>query len=75
MGYGLTFFEAGSSYNDFKNYTPFELSRSAGFGLRLFMPMFGLLGFDFGYGMDPLPYSGFKQPNGWETHFIIGQQF
>ena len=71
--YALTFLEAGSSYKDFKNYNPFDLSRSAGVGLRVFMPAFGLLGIDFGYGFDALP--GMATPNGWETHFIIGQQF
>jgi outer membrane protein insertion porin family len=71
--YGLTFLEAGASYPDFQNYDPFALKRSAGFGLRVYMPAFGLLGIDFGYGFDPLP--GYSKPNGWETHFIIGQQF
>jgi len=71
--YGLTFLEGGSSFVDFKNFSPFRLNRSAGLGLRVFMPAFGLLGIDFGYGFDPLP--GLSQPNGWETHFIIGQQF
>jgi outer membrane protein insertion porin family len=71
--YGLTFLEAGASYDKFTNYNPFALKRSAGFGLRVFMPAFGLLGIDFGYGFDPLP--GYTQKNGWETHFIIGQQF
>jgi outer membrane protein insertion porin family len=49
------------------------LSRSAGVGLRVFMPAFGLLGIDFGHGFDALP--GQAKANGWETHFIIGQQF
>jgi outer membrane protein insertion porin family len=71
--YALGFLEAGSSYADFKTYNPFDLSRSAGVGLRVFMPAFGLLGIDFGHGFDALP--GQSQPNGWETHFIIGQQF
>ncbi len=71
--YALTFVEAGASYNDFKEYNPFHLSRSAGFGLRVFMPAFGLLGIDFGHGFDALP--GTTTKNGWETHFIIGQQF
>ena len=65
--------EAGSSYTNFKSYNPFDLSRSAGFGLRVFMPAFGLLGIDFGHGFDPIP--GQTKANGWETHFIIGQQF
>ena len=71
--YALTFLEAGSSYDNFKQYNPFVLQRSAGFGLRVFMPAFGLLGIDFGHGFDPIP--GQTKPNGWETHFIIGQQF
>jgi outer membrane protein insertion porin family len=71
--YALTFLDAGASYDRFKNYNPFQLKRSAGFGLRVFMPAFGLLGIDFGHGFDPLP--GQTQKNGWETHFIIGQQF
>ena len=71
--YALAFLEAGSSYADFKSYNPFALSRSAGVGLRVFMPAFGLLGIDFGHGFDALP--GTTKPNGWETHFIIGQQF
>lgn len=74
--YALTFLEAGSSYADFKSYNPFNLNRSAGAGLRVFMPAFGLLGIDFGYGFDALPgATGTSKPNGWETHFIIGQQF
>lgn len=71
--YALTFVDAGASYDTFRNYNPFELKRSAGFGLRVFMPAFGLLGIDFGHGFDPIP--GTTQKNGWETHFIIGQQF
>ncbi len=73
--YGLTFLEGGAAYDAFKNYNPFVLQRSAGFGLRVFMPAFGLLGIDFGYGFDALPIEGMTKPNGWETHFIIGQQF
>ena len=71
--YALTFLEAGASYDSFRDYNPFALKRSAGFGLRVFMPAFGLLGIDFGHGFDPIP--GSTQKNGWETHFIIGQQF
>ncbi|MDT0558902.1 outer membrane protein assembly factor BamA [Ichthyenterobacterium sp. W332] len=71
--YGLTFIEGGASFNNFRDYNPFNINRSAGFGLRIFMPAFGLLGIDFGHGFDPLP--GQTQKNGWETHFIIGQQF
>jgi outer membrane protein insertion porin family len=72
--YGLTFFEGGAAFDNFKSFSPFELNRSAGVGLRIFMPAFGLLGIDFGYGFDPIPGTNLG-PNGWETHFIIGQQF
>ncbi|WP_371815888.1 outer membrane protein assembly factor [Flavobacterium sp. CS20] len=72
--YGLTFLEGGATFDNFKDFSPFELSRSAGLGLRIFMPAFGLLGIDFGYGFDPIPGTN-TGPNGWETHFIIGQQF
>ncbi|MFP9115889.1 outer membrane protein assembly factor [Flavobacterium sp. RHBU_3] len=71
--YTLVFAEAGNSWGSWGDYEPFSLKRSTGFGLRVFMPAFGLLGIDFGYGFDPLP--GYSKPNGWETHFIIGQQF
>ena len=71
--FGLLFTEAGASYQNFRDFDPFNLNRSAGFGLRIFMPAFGLLGIDFGHGFDPLPGQTVK--NGWETHFIIGQQF
>lgn len=71
--YVLTFIEAGAAYDGFRNYNPFSISRSAGLGLRIFMPAFGLLGIDFAYGLDPI--LGGTEPNGWETHFIIGQQF
>ena len=71
--YVLAFAEGGASYDGFRNYNPFSIKRSAGAGLRIFMPAFGLLGIDFGYGFDPV-LNG-VQKNGWETHFIIGQQF
>jgi outer membrane protein insertion porin family len=71
--YVLSFVEGGASYDGFRDYNPFSLNRSAGAGLRVFMPAFGLLGIDFGYGFDPI--LGGTQRNGWETHFIIGQQF
>ena len=71
--YALTFLEAGSSFTSFKAYNPFDVKRSAGLGLRIFMPAFGLLGIDFAHGFDSLP--GETKAHGWETHFIIGQQF
>ncbi len=69
--YGLTFFEAGKTWDGFQYYRPFEMDRSAGLGVRIFMPAFGLLGFDFGYGFDNLLFS--TEPSGWQTHFIFGQ--
>ena len=72
--FALSFLEAGNSYNNFKEYNPFDMKRSAGFGIRIFMPAFGLLGIDFGYGFDN-DVQGELTPHGWETHFIIGQQF
>ena len=71
--YGLLFTEAGNSWINYDNFNPFELKRSAGLGLRIFMPMFGLLGLDFAHGFDNLSNSNIK--SGWQTHFIIGQQF
>jgi len=72
----LVFAEAGNSWNGFSGYEPFNIKRSAGFGLRVFMQAFGMLGIDFGYGFDPLPGNEASgKANGWETHFIIGQQF
>ncbi len=71
--YVLGFLDAGNSYDDFYDYNPFDLKRSAGLGLRIFMPQFGLLGIDFGYGFDPLP--GQVNKSGWQTHFVFGQRF
>jgi len=72
--YALSFIEGGNSWDGFQAYNPFSLKRSAGAGLRVFMPAFGLLGIDFGYGFDEVP--GIPgEISGWQTHFIIGQQF
>ncbi|MGB5262214.1 MAG: BamA/TamA family outer membrane protein, partial [Lutimonas sp.] len=71
--YALTFLEGGNSFDSFQEFKPFELKRSAGAGIRVFMPAFGLLGIDFGYGFDDIP--GTDEISGWQTHFIIGQQF
>ncbi|SHJ73917.1 outer membrane protein assembly factor BamA [Pseudozobellia thermophila] len=75
--YGLAFLEGGNAFNNFQEFNPFQIKRSAGVGLRIFMPAFGLLGIDFGYGFDEdlLPSSIGNGPSGWQTHFIIGQQF
>ena len=72
--FGLTFLEAGQGYDNFREFNPFNSKRSMGFGLRIFMPAFGLLGIDFAYGLDNTNDADLS-PNGWETHFVIGQQF
>ena len=71
--FALAFIEGGNSYNSFRDFNPFLIKRSAGLGVRLFMPAFGLLGIDFGHGFDAVP--GQSKKHGWETHFIIGQSF
>lgn len=73
--YVLGFAEGGAAWDRFKDLDPFLLNRSAGFGIRIFMPQFGLLGLDFGYGFDKIPGTLETKNNGWETHFIIGQNF
>lgn len=72
--YGTSYMESGRGYQGFRNFNPFNAQRSAGFGVRIFMPAFGLLGIDFAYGFDNADPSN-RTPNGWETHFTIGQQF
>ncbi|NHF58291.1 BamA/TamA family outer membrane protein [Flavobacteriaceae bacterium TP-CH-4] len=73
--YMLSFLEGGNAFNNFQEFNPFEIRRSAGVGLRIFMPAFGLLGIDFGYGFDPDYVNPNAGRSGWQTHFIIGQQF
>jgi len=72
--FALSFLESGNGYDSFRDFNPFNSKRSAGMGVRIFMPAFGLLGIDFGYGFDSALINN-DSPNGWETHFIIGQQF
>ena len=73
--FALSFLEAGNGFDNFKDYSPFDVKRSAGIGVRVFMPAFGLLGIDFGYGFDSTDLSNSGQASGWQTHFVIGQQF
>ncbi len=68
----LAFAEAGNNWGNFKDYSPFDLRRSVGIGARIFMPAFGMLGFDYGYGLDRIP--GVQDANKGQFHFIIGQQ-
>ncbi len=71
--YVLGFAEAGNNFHTLKDFDPFDNYRSIGFGARIFMPAFGLLGIDWGYGFDTLP--GQPKPSGGQFHFSIGQQF
>ena len=70
--YGLIFFEGGNNWNDFADFNPYNIKKSAGFGLRVLMPAFGLLGIDWGYGFDNAP--GSLNQSGANFHFSIGQQ-
>jgi len=67
--YGLVFVEGGNSFIGFENYNPFDLKRSVGGGLRVFLPMFGLLGFDYGWGFDK---TDLNNGNFGEFQIIIG---
>ncbi|MEQ8878065.1 MAG: BamA/TamA family outer membrane protein, partial [Cyclobacteriaceae bacterium] len=66
------FFEAGNNWQGFDEFNPYDLKRSAGLGVRIFMPAFGLLGLDWGYGLDPAP--GQLDVSGSQFHFSLGQQ-
>jgi outer membrane protein insertion porin family len=70
--YFLAFAEAGNAWLEFKDFNPFSGKRSFGGGIRIFLPVFGLLGLDYGYGFDDI---GFPRENQGEFHFSIGQQF
>ncbi len=71
--YGIGFLEAGNAWSSLKEFNPYGIKRTAGAGARVFLPMLGLLGFDWGYGFDPA--AGGTQPSGNQFHFIMGQQF
>jgi outer membrane protein insertion porin family len=71
--YGILFAEAGDSWSQFQDFNPFNLKRSAGVGLRIFLPMFGLMGIDWGYGFDDVPYR--TDAGGSQFHFVMGQSF
>ena len=70
--YGFVFGEAGNNVNSYEQFNPFVNYRSAGFGARIFMPAFGLIGVNWGYGFDTLP--GQSERSGAQFHFTIGQQ-
>jgi outer membrane protein insertion porin family len=68
--YTLAFLEAGRSWNNIDRFDPFNLYRSAGFGLRLFLPMFGPMGLDYGWRLDDVPNKPFMAKS--QFHFTIG---
>ena len=70
--FALTFFEAGNAWSDIRSFNPFEVKRSAGVGVRIYLPVVGLLGIDWGYGFDR-DVQGKK--GGSQFHFLIGQEF
>lgn len=69
--YGLAFIEGGNAWTDVKNFSPFNLKRSAGAGVRIYLPMVGMMGIDWAYGFDKV----FGQRGGSHFHFILGQEF
>jgi len=71
--YGLAFFEAANGWYDFKDYNPFRLRRSVGVGMRFFLPMFGLLGFDYGLGIDRVQ-PGTPLKSAFKFTFLLGQE-
>ena len=71
--YGLGFLEGGNAWHEAKNFNPFELKRSAGLGVRIFLPMVGLMGIDWAYGFDKA-YVG-SSKGGSQFHFMLGQEF
>ncbi|GAA4447749.1 POTRA domain-containing protein [Nibrella saemangeumensis] len=69
----LGFLEGGNNWGSYRQFNPFDIKRSAGMGARIFMPAFGLIGIDYGWGFDELP--GVQKKNTGQFHFTIGQQF
>ena len=72
--YVLGFLEAGNAWHDIRTFNPFDLKRSAGIGARIFLPMIGLMGIDWGYGFDR-PHFTQRDRSGSQFHFILGQEF
>ncbi len=68
--YVLLFAEGGNAWYDLNRFNPFEIHRSVGAGVRVFLPMLGMLGFDIAYGFDPV--IGNADANKWQPHFLIG---
>jgi outer membrane protein insertion porin family len=70
--YSFVFTEAGNNWGNYRDFNPFNLYKSAGFGARIFMPAFGLIGLNWAYGFDKLPFA--TEKSGSQFHFTIGQQ-
>jgi outer membrane protein insertion porin family len=70
----LTFAEAGNVWRNFEETNPSDLKRSVGFGIRLFMPFVGMIGLDYGMGLDYLDSNGLRTTR-WEPHFQFGRGF
>jgi outer membrane protein insertion porin family len=73
--YALAFAEVGNVWDDFDNVDPFQFKRSAGIGVRMFMPMLGMIGFDMGYGFDDTIFDSDNKPQGWDYHILFGMPF
>lgn len=73
--YGLGFIEAGNAWTSATKFNPFDMKRSAGVGVRIFLPMVGLMGIDWGYGFDKVINQGAMKVSGSQFHFILGQEF
>ena len=73
--YMLAFGEVGNVWNNFNNVDPFQLKRSTGIGIRMFMPMLGMIGFDMGDGFDDTIIDGDSKPQGWNYHILFGMPF
>lgn len=71
--YGLSFLEGGNAWYETKKFNPFDMKRSAGVGVRIFLPMVGLMGIDWAYGFDKVLYTGTR--GGSQFHFVLGQEF
>ena len=72
--YGLGFLEAGNAWAKAKDFNPFDMKRSAGIGVRIYLPMVGLMGIDRAYGFDQVYQRGWKK-GGSHFHFVLGQEF
>ncbi|MBC8300428.1 MAG: outer membrane protein assembly factor BamA [Pelagibacterales bacterium] len=71
--YALAFLEAGNAWEDFDNFNPFGIKRSVGIGVKIMLPMIGMMGLDYGWGLDEI--IGNPDANGGQFHFSIGQNF